>query len=415
MQIDLKFGSHKIFFNLIFVNFAIALNFAIIGVGINVLLIIFSFIILIFNIKSLLSLYKDQFFLYLIPVLLLVPLAINPSTFRFTSFFYGLMFISIFQIFIYILHKKNITLTDYKEILLLIIRLYFYVALLQFILFPLGINFNMIWFTKPEDVRINSLATEPSYAGIIIIISFYSYLLFRKKENNGNYFLINVKQDLKYWFFTLFTIAVTQSGYALVFLIILFLSFLSLKHTFLSIISLITIILGANFIEIKSMERVTNLFASLFTLDIYKMVAADHSGSIRVAPIVIFLTQFDLLDIYSWIGHGLEYAKYLMASIIPGIIVDEWKGGGFFPSHIYNYGIISTLAFLYFLKKNAIIHLLSFETLFIFLTFLNSSFNTQLFWYTIIIFTSNKFFLKEYDSELNVKKENIKKLPSLNI
>ncbi len=396
MRIFLKISRKGLIFNLIIINFAIALKFAIIGVGVNLLLVSILSLIIIYKFKSSLFLDKKQIMFYLLPLCLLLPFLTHPSNYRFVSFFYSLMFLAIFQVILSYIHKNNISISFYKKTLQTILSLYFFVSLLQIILFPFGIFFNQIWISNNE-TRINSLATEPSYTGIIVAITLYSYLQLRKNENAGVYLISNFIKDIKYWVYAVLTIYATQSGYSFVFFVILLFTLIPKKHLIKSgmfsiLISCLIIVLGIHF-EIKPILRVTNLFVSLFSLNVNEMALADHSGSIRVAPIIIFISQFNLHELNSWIGNGIGFNNQLMASIIPGIDINSWSGGGFLPMFIYDYGLIAFIIFFLFIKENAIIKVFSFESLFLFLIFLNASFNTQLFWYSIIIFTINKYFI----------------------
>lgn len=392
-----KFSKFEIFAYLIFLNFAISIEYFIYGKGVNLLLISIMILLIFLNLNLLFKFYKKQIILYSLPIFLIFPFFTNSSTFVLQSYFYGLFFLSVFHLFIHILYSGSFNYVLYLKILKLIINLYFYTSLIQFILLKFGIEFNRIWLKGSDELRINSLATEPSYTGIIVVITFYSYLIFRKKTIKVNYGYSEILSDLKYWFFVLFIIFASQSGYALVFLILLLTATFNIKRNsyFMLITISLGILIGLYNLNLSTFERVNNFFFAAITFDVNNMVVGDHSASIRVAPVVIYISHLNPLDFSFWFGYGQEYSKNLMVSIIPGIVFDKWKGGAFFPSHFINYGFISTMFFLIFFYKNTISKFLSFDILFLFLILINSSFNSQLFWFSIMLFTANKYFIQK--------------------
>lgn len=379
-------------FSILIFALATAFKFAIILGGINLFLVSITFFILVYNWKFLLSFSYTQFALYLLPFILLAPIFINYSTFKISSYFYGLMFLSIFQLILNFLNGGYITSVHYKIILLVILKSYFFVALIQTILFPFGIYFNQIW--RDETNRINSLATEPSYAGIIVVVTLYSYLLMDKNDYSKKF---SIRSNLKYLAYGAFVVAVSQSGFAAVFFILLLFSFFKIwKKYFIPLIIFLSIILASVYqgIDLIALDRIERIFLAIGSLDIIELVNADHSGSIRIAPVLIFFQELNLTDINIWIGHGIGYSQNLLSQIIPGIDSEEWAGAAFLPGFIYDNGIISIIIFGLFILKNAVYKVISFESIFLLLTFLNSSFNSQLFWFLIIVLTINKFLIK---------------------
>ena len=384
---------YKVCFAVIVLSYAIALKFAIVGTGINLVVVVASALVVVSNANLLLSYRKGETWtLYVIPLFLLLPLVSNPATFKLSSFCYGLMFVAVFQVVTGFLHRDSVAPGEFRRLLATVVTLYFIMAAIQFALFPFGIEINQIWESYDGVARVNSLATEPAYAGIVTIITFHSYLLLGRRETDGRYVMSDFIKDFKYWCFVSFIVVTTQSAYAVVYFAILLLSHVSLKQYFSLFLVAATIFTFVSLFEMQSVERLKALLTSAYSLDINEMALAEHSGSIRVAPLIILFEGFRLGSIYFWIGHGAGYSKELVAREVPGIDAEQWQGGGFIPSHIYNYGIIATGFFFYFLRKHALAKLLSTESLYLLLIFLTSSFNSQLFWYSILLFSANKHF-----------------------
>lgn len=393
MSVFSKFKLINVSFAAILISLATAFKFAIILNGINLVLVCISIFLVIFYWKILLHKLPKQLGLYLLPFTLLIPLFTNYDTFRSSSFLYSLMFIGVFKIGVSFLYKGYIPLKNYKRILKFILKSYFIVGLVQSILFPLGVFFNRIW--QEDSYRVNSLATEPSYAGIIVVVTLYSLLLIDKFDKQEKY---SLKSNLVYFGYVLFVVLFSQSGFALIFFVILLISVFKIKKHTVSLLFLFIVVGLIIYFNVNSSVavRVEKLLIATGSLDVNQLVDADHSGSIRIAPVIIFFKELNLLDLNYWVGHGIGYTKEIMVNIIPGVDEDLWGGAAFIPSYVLDNGIISMVIFFSFIKKNVLRKVLSFEFLFLVLTLINSSFNSQLFWFIIMMLTTNKFIITRY-------------------
>ena len=393
-------------FSIILFVYATAFKFAIVLNGFNILLISISCLTIVLYRSYLIKLIPNQLAFYLVPLTLLIPILTNYETFRLSSFLYGLMFLFVFQIILNFIYKGFITRKDYQKILRIILRSYFIVFLIQSILFPFGIYFNQIW--NGEVTRLNGLATEPSYAGIIVVILLYSYLLMEKLEAGKKF---SFKSYFEYFFYVTFIIVQSKSVFGVIFFGILLLWLFKKNITFLIMLFIIALFSISIYLDSTPLVfvRIKDTFYAIGTFDIDELVRADHSGSIRIAPLIIFVKQLDLLNFNAWIGYGIGYSTNMMFDLIP-FIVEDWPGSFFFPSFFMDNGLLSTIIFFWFIRKNAIDNLWSLESIFLILMFINSYFNSQLFWIIIILFTVNKFFyrlnLMKYKRQLyTLKKE----------
>jgi hypothetical protein len=133
----------------------------------------------------------------------------------------------------------------------------------------------------------------------------------------------------------------------------------------------------------------------------------DHSAAMRIAPNLIYLDMIKNLNYNIFIGYGMNYSEELMANILPGI--EQALRGGFLPGYLINNGLITSVLFIIYLYKNIfsnkiILSEKCFQILLIILTFLNSNFNTSIFWSIIILFYTNNYYkyknnLKRSDNE----------------
>ena len=88
-------------------------------------------------------------------------------------------------------------------------------------------------------------------------------------------------------------------------------------------------------------------------------------------------------------GFGLDYAQNFLQTLIPGIEKGS-SFGGIIPMLIFDFGLIGFLLLWRMILKLSISHLFSVETLFLILVMVNSTINTQLFWFILIVFSINK-------------------------
>ena len=149
---------------------------------------------------------------------------INFHSFKLSSLAYTLNFTLTFFILSHLL-KMNINMIAFKRWLIIIITIFFYSLILQ----QLGILFNIDnFFNRSSDItyniqenflfRLNSLATEPSYAATIISICFYSYLKLNRIKNNNVYSINNFINDSFIWFMYLYQIFFYSSVFGILFL-----------------------------------------------------------------------------------------------------------------------------------------------------------------------------------------------------
>ena len=100
-------------------------------------------------------------------------------------------------------------------------------------------------------------------------------------------------------------------------------------------------------------------------------------------------------------GFGLDYSQTYIRNLIPGI-PENVAFGGLIPSLIFDYGILGFILLWNVIFKLSIKTKLSFETLFILLIMTNATLNTQLFWFSIIVFSINRIINNTSTSKLEV-------------
>lgn len=321
---------------------------------------------------------------------------ININTLRFSSLLYSLDLIICFLLFYHLL-RTYINKDHYRKWLIIIITIFFFTLVIQQLGIILGINdfFNKLDSSSYEIEKnfifyLNSLSTEPSYAATIISICFFSLLKLKSFNNLKKYSFKDFKNDKLIWFMYLYQIIFFRSVFGILFLIIILYQLISLKKirdwVFLSL--LIGSFLMTS-IEFNAIVRLKNIIEGVDLQNIADFYQIDHSGSIRVLPFYYYIVNFNPIDIHSYVGFGLDYAQNFLQTLIPGIEKGS-SFGGIIPMLIFDFGLIGFLLLWRMILKLSISHLFSVETLFLILVMVNSTINTQLFWFILIVFSINK-------------------------
>jgi hypothetical protein len=217
--------------------------------------------------------------------------------------------------------------------------------------------------------RYNSLSNEPSYGSTIVVLMFYFHYLL-----NG----FSVKKYAWYYIATLYLVIFFQSstGSGLYFLLVFFL--LQKRSKWWWILSIPLLLLLAN------LFATTRIGAILFNFNLAdpedSFLASDLSAAFRFVPNILYLRQIDLFSIDFWIGNGYGYSGNLVASYLPGIELEDKFAGGVLPSLLYDYGMLTFLAFGWFsFCICAAGNRMFFAVLWVAVC-LNANFNTQLLW-----------------------------------
>ena len=266
-----------------------------------------------------------------------------------------------------------------------------YVALGLFV--PKNINdfglqfgsFGSVYQLTGETFRQRSLSTEPSHAAFFTVISMISIL---KCDQ-----LFGLRTSKKYWLAYLYMMVGYTSSFGLLVLPVPLLIILK-KNNFKLGVIILGLLLGiAIFILFSSQFFFQRLFiffemisSELDLNNLENIQGTDGSAFYRIGPTFVYFNNFKILDIYFWIGHGINKGNEFISNIIYSNS-DYELSIHFFPGFFYDYGLILGVLFLLiFLKKLRLSKNLSYTFIFIFLM-LNSSINTQLFWFFIISFT----------------------------
>ena len=134
------------------------------------------------------------------------------------------------------------------------------------------------------------------------------------------------------------------------------------------------------------------IFAQLSQLSFLGLREVDSSAYMRFGPSIEMLLRVSLDQPEFWIGHGAGSAQTFFGNIFSVLLENNLStmNFGFFPSFVFDYGVLASLVMLIYLF--AIAHgAFSLQTRFlIFIALFNCNFNTAIFWYliTVVLLTS---------------------------
>lgn len=345
---------------------------------------------------------KDELVI-LISFYIILSALLNLSTFKATSVIYSFLFLFLF---LYITHysKKHLSVDNFIWILKFILIAFFIILLISQIavLFDLhnlegpkgyfqstgqlGIQYNNITGVY----RFHSLSTEPSYAAIIVLISFavLSGLVDEKKK------LVVYGVILLYMLFSF------KSAIGFIILVFWIFAQFKIKRKYFIISGSIVLIgiLLFFFTNVggKSVERIREVVFLLFSDSsnfIKNLNLIDSSAYARIGPTFTYIKEMDLLNYHTYFGFGAASSEPYFSKII---YPEAWNKHmvfrpPFIPGFLYDYGFIGAFLVFAFIWKHIKKQNIFFKVVFL-LIIINSNFNTQLFWFAIIFIYLYNFY-----------------------
>jgi len=256
--------------------------------------------------------------------------------------------------------------------------------------------------------KLNSLASEPSYFGKILTILMISFVSIKEYLGERQYNLrLDFKEDNKIWMIFLYQMLFCGSSFAFLLLFVFLFRIIRIKPKTILISAIVLVLIGtviAN-LQLVVLERITKVGQALLTLDAPTIFESDQSGAFRIVPTFIYLNQINIFNLDFWLGSGVDFTRSTMPTLMPALDENNFNVG-LFPAFIWDFGFINTLLLIYLvlrfaIKKNHILDLCIWL-----LVVLDAPFNTQLFWISLILMTTNKFFSNQhpFENQLNVQK-----------
>lgn len=334
----------------------------------------------------------------MLPIVLMLSILMtavtHPAAFRISTVGYSILYVTTFMYYTKVFGKSGITQEDFQRLVKGIIVAYAIVLAIQIVsrLLGLGYILNASYNTE-EGLRFNSLMFEPSAIGPIITILMYAYIKleeFRRGRKLRFVELFNSHNNHTTWMY-IFTSVFCFSVTTLMTFFILMLYFVRIKHIISGAAVLIIILYLFFSLGTEAGDRILMIAKALPSMDVRVIYEADPSGSARIAPVIVFLNEFNIFAPDFWLGHGCDYGNLHIWHMLVGEDTpdDSMAVPGIF-AFIYDYGMIAFLIFLKFIHS-----LCRFKshTFFIYLTcFFLTGFNMASTWlFFMIAYSLNEF------------------------
>jgi hypothetical protein len=323
----------------------------------------------------------------------------NMASASLTSFLYSLFFMGTF-IIVATAGAKFLEEIDLLNIIKFILAAYFIVLLIGqlYVLFGLFTpdtsdrlnlhgHFGTAFSREKMAIRFYSLATEPSYASIIVVFLYYLFLEISNRIGNTKKLFITL--------ITLYMLFVFSSAFGfLLMAILLWLRLHKLRPDFavISMLLLLVAFITLVFVDfdIYGITRLKNIIRQFDFTNWESVRKIDYSASFRILPTYFYAKTADSQSIHFYLGHGAGVSDKLLNRFLFPHAPDAGEfHGGFFPGYLIDYGIIGFIIFiLVFFKETK--DIFSFGTIVLLISFTNANFNTQLIWLIVTFLYLNQ-------------------------
>jgi hypothetical protein len=217
-----------------------------------------------------------------------------------------------------------------------------------------------------------------------------------RKKNNS--------KEKSYWvyFAVAYMLIMFNSGYGFLLLGVLILTKVNWRRTSYILTSFLILILSIIIVtqyrsNINSIDRLVRIYEQFDFRDVTSIREIDYSASFRILPFYYYFEKIKLSDPHFYLGFGAGKSDtFLSDKLFPHLKEEVKFLGGFLPAYLIDYGIIGLLIFGLF-YHTYINTYLSFDFFLIISMLTNASFNTQLFWFVIIIIYLKRKILKQSD------------------
>ena len=283
--------------------------------------------------------------------IVIFPALVHYGGTRWSTIFYSLMFCGLFISFDNMLRHGKLRLAVFINIMRYLIIAYTVVLIIQQLCVLVGLPiFNVSNYDPSNRWKLNSLAAEPSHSARIMGLLMLSYivgarLLVRADEKPR----VSRKQNRVLWLCFFWTMITMLSATALI-MVFLVLAANAQSNGFRHYLFGFLLGIFAMFAFPDELtRRVLALSSAFVTLDYIAVLNADHSGAMRVAPMLLLIDRVEIFSTSGLFGNGVDSVGLFMSDYIIGVA--EGASGGGLLALWYEYGLIAFLFFVFFTLK----------------------------------------------------------------
>jgi len=337
---------------------------------------------------------------YVVAAFILLSTVLNLHVARLTSVAYSFIFLAAFTAMVNAWQRLP-TETLVATLKVVIICYAANVAMAQLLVVAgapdtfLGGFFGREFDYRMSVTRYFGFSSEPSYASFIVVASFYAlYRLSRPMPR---------RELLLYSLLVLYQVYAFRSlyGYLLVAVVAAAIALRELRMRMVIALPLIVIGLAlcsdyeSILLHGGRLARIGHALLAGDIIDVADLDAVDSSLYMRIAPIFEYFRSIDLTDYRYYFGHGaMASTGFLSNEFVTHVHPDSGiLRAGFLPAFLYDYGLVGGLVVVAWVARRISGHYLWLPLLFFAAAIFNANFNTQLFWYLVVVFSLTKICL----------------------
>ncbi len=311
---------------------------------------------------------------------------------RWGTIFYSLMFCALFISYDRILRRGFLRIAVFVKIVRYLIILYAVVLIIQQICVLIGLPiFNLNNYDPAEPWKLNSLSAEPSHSARILGLLMLSYILGRRLSDRMTATpKVSRKQNIYVWLCFFWTMITMLSATSLIMIAIVMLTYIQKNRVHNYVFGLLLSSVVIFLLPDRLTGRVIDLSLAFLTLDYVEVLRADHSGAMRVAPMLVLLDYVEVFSANGFFGNGVDSVGFFLSDYIWGI--KEGASGGGLLALWYEYGVIAFSFFVLFTLKATAAVKAPANFLIWFLLIFIAGVNSQMVWLAIILLHSLNYY-----------------------
>lgn len=279
------------------------------------------------------------------------PAFVHPAGARWSTVFYSLMFCALFMSYDGMLRSGFLRISVFVDVVRYLIIAYAIVLVIQQVCVLLGLPiFNVSNYDPTEPWKLNALSSEVSHSARIQALLMLSYIVgSRLATQMGEKPAPSRNVNALVWLCFLWTMLTMVSATAVIMIFIVVLTYATRGGWRNYMVGALLAVVALLLLPDQLIGRVRDLAFAVLTLDYNEVLRADHSGAMRIAPMLVLLNFVELFSAKGLFGHGIDSVSYFMSDYIWGVGQDA-TGGGLLAVW-YEYGFIAFLFFVLFTLK----------------------------------------------------------------
>lgn len=324
--------------------------------------------------------------------ILLFPTVINPEHLRWSTILFSLMFSFSFIAYENALRDSRMEIETFIKAIRFLLLAYFAVFAIQQIGVLTGLPIlNESNYNSDSGWKLNALSAEASHTARNVSVLMFAYLALEEIRTGKKYaFKSQFPRDKYLWLGYAWIVLTMQSSTAFIFAPLVLFKFTDWRNIGFALGALAIAVLAVTFLASDVFNRASTFVEAAFTFDYQRLMAADHSGSMRVAPMFVLMDKVELFSFAGLFGHGNDTVSRFMSDYIYGVYEGYTGGGMLLVWH--EYGVISFALFVVFsMQASRALSAVPYFVFWLLIVFIAGP-NNQIVWLFLMVFASVRHF-----------------------